>query len=94
MLTVLVKLAFFPLANKSYRAMSRPAAAAAHNTPEIREKFGNDKQKMNQAMMEMYRNEKVNRWRAAFHPDPDPAALQGAVRHHRDAPCAVLRLDP
>jgi len=59
LLTVLVKLAFYPLANKSYRAMSKLKLLQPRMT-EIREKFGNDKQKMNQAMMEMYRNEKVN----------------------------------
>ena len=59
LLTILVKLAFFPLANKSYRAMSKLKLLAPRMT-EIRAKFGNDKQKMNQAMMDLYRNEKVN----------------------------------
>jgi len=59
LLTVLVKIAFFPLANKSYRAMSKLKLLGPKMT-EIKERLGHDKQKMNQAMMEMYRNEKVN----------------------------------
>ncbi|MGE0657966.1 MAG: membrane protein insertase YidC [Reyranellaceae bacterium] len=58
-LTVLVKLLFFPLANKSYQAMSKMKAL----TPEmqrLRERHGNDKQKLNQEMMALYKREKVN----------------------------------
>jgi len=58
-LTVLVKLVFFPLANKSYHAMSKMKAL----TPEmqrLRERYGDDKQKLNQEMMGLYKREKVN----------------------------------
>ncbi|MGE0254866.1 MAG: membrane protein insertase YidC [Alphaproteobacteria bacterium] len=58
-LTVLVKLAFFPLANKSYRAMSKMKALQPKMT-ELREKYGDDRQKMQQELMGMYRREKVN----------------------------------
>ncbi|MGE0154016.1 MAG: membrane protein insertase YidC [Reyranellaceae bacterium] len=58
-LTVIVKLLFFPLANKSYHAMSKMKAL----TPEmqrLRERHGNDRQKLNQEMMGLYKREKVN----------------------------------
>jgi YidC/Oxa1 family membrane protein insertase len=58
-LTVCVKILFFPLANKSYRAMS----ALRDLQPEmqrIRERYKDDRTRMNQAMMELYRKEKVN----------------------------------
>jgi len=58
-LTVLIKLIFFPLANKSYKAMSKMKALQPEMM-RLREKHGNDRQKMNQAMMELYKREKVN----------------------------------
>jgi YidC/Oxa1 family membrane protein insertase len=58
-LTVLVKLLFFPLANKSYHAMSKMKALAPEMT-KLRERFGNDRQKLNQEMMQLYKREKVN----------------------------------
>ena len=59
LLTVLVKIIFFPLANTSYKAMSRMKAL----TPEmmkIRERYKDDKQKLQQETMELYKREKVN----------------------------------
>ena len=64
----------------------------------LRERFDDDKARLNQEMMALYKREKVNP--AVGLPadrDPDPGvllALQGALRHHRDAARAVLRLDP
>ena len=57
--TVIVKLVFFPLANKSYKSMAnmkkvQPALL------EIREKYADDKMKQQQAMMELYKKEKIN----------------------------------
>ncbi|WP_309083832.1 membrane protein insertase YidC [Chelativorans sp.] len=57
--TVVVKLVFFPLANKSYKSMAnmkmvQPALL------EIREKYADDKMKQQQAMMELYKKEKIN----------------------------------
>jgi YidC/Oxa1 family membrane protein insertase len=57
--TVIIKLAFFPLANKSYKSMSRMKALQPKMT-ELREKFGDDKQKMQQELMALYKREKVN----------------------------------
>jgi YidC/Oxa1 family membrane protein insertase len=59
LLTVLVKALFYPLANKSYRAMSKMKAL----TPEmkrIREQFTDDKLRQQQEMMALYKKEKVN----------------------------------
>jgi YidC/Oxa1 family membrane protein insertase len=59
LLTILVKLAFFPLQAASYRSMAKMRKV----TPKlmaIRERYGNDRVKMNQAMMELYKTEKIN----------------------------------
>jgi len=58
-LTVLVKLLFFPLANKSYQAMSKMKALTPEMT-RLRERYGTDRQKLNQEMMALYKREKVN----------------------------------
>jgi YidC/Oxa1 family membrane protein insertase len=58
-LTVLVKLLFFPLANKSYVAMSKMKALQPEMM-KLRERFENDKQRMNQELMALYKREKVN----------------------------------
>jgi YidC/Oxa1 family membrane protein insertase len=58
-LTVIVKALFFPLANKSYVAMSKMKRL----TPQmqaLRERLGDDKVKLNQEMMALYKREKVN----------------------------------
>ena len=59
LLTVLIKLAFFPLSAASYKSMARmkevqPRLAA------MKEQYKGEPQKLNQAMMEMYRKEKIN----------------------------------
>ncbi len=58
-LTVAIKLVFFPLANKSYKAMSKMKKLQPEMM-KIRERYTDDRQKMNQAMMEIYKKEKVN----------------------------------
>jgi YidC/Oxa1 family membrane protein insertase len=58
-LTVLVKLAMFPLANKSYRSMSKMKILGP-KMQELKEKFGDDRAKLNQEMMAMYKREKIN----------------------------------
>jgi YidC/Oxa1 family membrane protein insertase len=58
-LTVIFKLAFFPLANKSYKSMSRMKVLQPKML-ELKERFGDDKQRLNQAMMDLYKKEKVN----------------------------------
>ncbi|HMK71018.1 MAG TPA: membrane protein insertase YidC [Xanthobacteraceae bacterium] len=57
--TVLVKLLFFPLANKSYASMAKMKAVQPELTM-IRERYADDKMKQQQAMMELYKKEKIN----------------------------------
>jgi YidC/Oxa1 family membrane protein insertase len=59
LLTVMVKLLFLPLANKSYRAMSQMKKLAPQ-MQELKERHGEDRQKLNQEMMALYKREKVN----------------------------------
>ena len=59
LLTVCIKLMLFPLANKSYAAMSQLKLLMPKIT-EIKERFNDDKIKMNQEIMELYKREKVN----------------------------------
>ncbi len=58
-LTVLLKLAFFPLANKSYVAMSKMKQLQP-KMKQLKERFGDDKVRMQQETMELYKKEKVN----------------------------------
>src|SRR5690625_2348673 len=58
-LTVLIKLIFFPLANKSYRSMAK-LRKLQPEMMKLRERFGDDKQRMNQEMMALYRKEGAN----------------------------------
>ena len=57
--TVLVKLLFFPLANKSYASMAKMKAVQPEMAA-IRERYGDDKMKQQQALMELYKKEKIN----------------------------------
>ncbi|BAV35086.1 membrane protein insertase [Sulfuricaulis limicola] len=59
LLTVLIKAVFYPLSAKSYKSMAhmrkmQPKMAA------LKERYGDDRQKLNQAMMELYKTEKIN----------------------------------
>jgi len=58
-LTVCIKLIFFPLANKSYKSMSKMKKLQPI-MQEMKEKYGDDRQRLNQEMMELYKKEKVN----------------------------------
>lgn len=57
--TVVVKAIFFPLANKSYASMANMKKVQPKML-EIREKYADDKMKQQQAMMELYKTEKIN----------------------------------
>ena len=59
LLTVLIKAAFYPLSAASYKSMAKMKEVTPRLT-KIREQYADDKQKMNTAMMELYRNEKIN----------------------------------
>ena len=59
LLTILIKAVFFPLSAASYKSMAKMRVV----TPRLmalKEKFGDDRQKLNQEMMELYRKEKIN----------------------------------
>ena len=95
-MTVLVKLAFFPLANRSYQSMAKmkkiqPQIAA------LKDLYPDDKMKQQQAQMELFKKEGVNPVAGCL-----PMVIQIPVffalykvhlHHHRDAARAVLRLD-
>ena len=59
LLTLVVKAAFFPLANKSYVAMSKMKKLQPLML-EVREKFPDDKMRQQQEMMDLYKREKAN----------------------------------
>ncbi len=59
LLTVIIKLLFFPLANKSYVAMSK-LKKLQPQMMDLRERFGDDKQKLNAEVMALYKREKAN----------------------------------
>ncbi len=59
LLTVLIKAAFFKLSATSYRSMAKMRELAPR-LQSMKEKFGDDKQKMQAAMMELYKTEKIN----------------------------------
>ena len=58
-LTLMIKLAFFPLSAASYRSMAKMKLVTP-KMQSIRERFKSEPQKMNQAMMELYKTEKIN----------------------------------
>ena len=59
LLTVLVKAILYPISAAGYKSMARMRDVAPRMKA-IQEKYGNDKQALNQAMMELYRREKIN----------------------------------
>jgi YidC/Oxa1 family membrane protein insertase len=59
LLTILIKLVFFPLSAASYKSMARMKEVQPRLMV-MKEQFKGDPQKLNQAMMEMYRKEKIN----------------------------------
>ena len=59
LLTLIIKLIFYPLSAASYKSMAKMKAVSPRLV-QIRERYINDKAKMNQAMMELYKNEKIN----------------------------------
>ncbi len=59
LVTVLVKLLFFPLANKSYASMAKMKSVQPQLAA-LKERYPDDRQKQQQEMMEIYRKEKIN----------------------------------
>ncbi len=58
-LTVSIKLVFFPLSAASYKSMARMKQVTPR-LMKLRETYGDDRVKLNQAMMELYKQEKIN----------------------------------
>jgi len=58
-LTLLIKLAFFKLSETSYKSMANMRKLTPRMKA-MKERYGDDKQKLNQAMMDMYKKEKIN----------------------------------
>ena len=59
LLTVLIKAAFYPLSAASYKSMARMKEVTPRMM-KLREQYGDDKAKLNAAMMELYKTEKIN----------------------------------
>ena len=59
LLTVLIKALFYPLQQASYKAMARMKVIAP-KMQQLKERYGDDRQRMQKAMMELYQKEKVN----------------------------------
>jgi YidC/Oxa1 family membrane protein insertase len=59
MVTTLLKAAFFPLANRAYASMAKMKALQPQMQL-IRERFKDDRVKQQEAMLELYRTEKIN----------------------------------
>ena len=58
-LTILIKLAFYPLSQKSYKSMGKMKAVQP-KLVKLKEKFKDDKARLNKEMMDLYRTHKVN----------------------------------
>jgi len=58
-LTFLIKLAFYPLSAASYKSMANMKKLQPR-LQALKERYGDDRQKLNQAMMELYKTEKIN----------------------------------
>jgi len=58
-LTIMIKLLFYPLSEASYRSMAKMRVVAP-KMQRLKEQYGDDRQRMQQAMMELYKTEKIN----------------------------------
>ena len=59
LITVIVKGIMYPLTKKQYESMAR-LRNLAPKMQQLKDRYGEDRQKMSQAMMELYKKEKVN----------------------------------
>ncbi len=59
LLTVLIKLAFYPLSAASYKSMAQMRKIAPR-LQHLKERYGDDRQKLQEAMMKIYKEEKIN----------------------------------
>ena len=59
LLTVIIKLIFYPLSAASYKSMAKMKVLAP-KLQRLKERYGEDRQRMHQAMVELYKTEKIN----------------------------------
>jgi YidC/Oxa1 family membrane protein insertase len=59
LLTILIKLVFFPLSAASYRSMAKMRLVAP-KLEQIKKQYGDDRERLNKAMMDLYKTEKIN----------------------------------
>ena len=59
LLTVIIKLIFYPLSAASYKSMAKMKVLAP-KLQRLKERHGDDRQRMHQAMVELYKTEKIN----------------------------------
>ncbi|ACV69423.1 membrane protein insertase YidC [Desulfohalobium retbaense] len=59
LLTILIKIVFWPLSQKSYKSMEKMKKLQPMMT-QLKEKYGDDRQKLNEEMMRLYKTYKVN----------------------------------
>ncbi|MBK9161386.1 MAG: membrane protein insertase YidC [Nitrosomonadales bacterium] len=59
LLTVLIKLVFFPLSAASYRSMAKMRVVAP-KLEKIKQQYPDDREQLNRAMMDLYKSEKIN----------------------------------
>ena len=59
LLTVIIKVLFYPLSAASYKSMAKMRVMAP-KMQRLKEQYGDDRQRMQQAMMELYKTEKIN----------------------------------
>ena len=65
LLTVLIKAIFYPLQAASYRAMAKMKLIAP-KMQQLKERYGDDRQRLQKGMMELYQKEKVNPMAGCF----------------------------
>jgi YidC/Oxa1 family membrane protein insertase len=58
-LTIIIKLIFYPLSAASYKSMAKMRVLGP-KMQKLKEQYGDDRQRMQQAMVEMYKTEKIN----------------------------------
>jgi len=95
LLTVVVKLAFYKLSATSYRSMANMRRVAPE-LQRIKELHGDDKQKLSQEMMNLYKRRRSIPGRLSAHTGADARVhipVLGSVRKCAAAPCALHAVD-
>jgi YidC/Oxa1 family membrane protein insertase len=59
LLTIMIKMLFFPLSAASYRSMAKMRVVAP-KLEKIKQQYGDDREQLNRAMMDLYKKEKIN----------------------------------